>query len=59
MNSSPNAEKIATAIKNQNDLDRARRVAARINERLRPNAARTFEAMKIYRRLHGSPEPKP
>lgn len=54
-----NAEKIAQAIKNGSNPDRARRVAARLNDRLRPASVRILEQMEIYRRLHGSQEAKP
>lgn len=55
---SPTAEQIAVALRNQNDPDRSRRVAARLNERLNPAARRTLAQMEIYRRLHGSQEAK-
>jgi hypothetical protein len=50
----PTAEQVAAAIKNQNDMDRARRVAARLHERLHPTATRTLAQMEIYKQLHGA-----
>lgn len=53
------APQIYAALKNQSDPDRARRVAARLYDSLRPASRRTFEAMEIYKRLHGVKEIKP
>lgn len=53
MSISPTPAQVADALRNASDPDRARRVAARLNDRLNPAASRTLAQMEIYRRLHG------